>query len=75
MRKAKKLLGLQVISQRDGKDLGTVHDLLFTNDSGQLIALLVDPRDLFGLKDATAIAFSQGQRDRHPRRHGADRRG
>ena len=59
MRKAKNLIGLQAISQDGGKDLGKVHDLLFSDDSRQLLGLLVSDRDLFGFKDATAIAWSQ----------------
>ena len=59
MRKAKNLIGLQAITQNEGKDLGKVHDLLFSPDSRQLIGLLMNDRDLFGLKDATAIPFSQ----------------
>ena len=59
MRKAKNLIGLRAITQNEGKDLGKVHDLLFTDDSRQLLALLVSDRELFGFKDATAIAWSQ----------------
>ena len=59
MRKAKNLIGLKAISQQAGKDLGKVHDLLFTHDSRQLLALLISDRELFGFKDATAIPWSQ----------------
>lgn len=59
MRKAKNLIGLKAISQDAGKDLGKVHDLLFTHDSRQLLGLLVSDRDMFGFKDATAIPWSQ----------------
>ena len=59
MRKAKNLIGLRAITQNEGKDLGKVHDLLFTDDSRQLLALLVSDRELFGFKDATAISWSQ----------------
>ena len=58
MRKAKNLIGLKAISQHEGKELGKVHDLLFTHDSRQLIGLLMDERGLFGLSDATAIPWS-----------------
>ena len=61
MRKAKNLLGLKVISQHEGKDLGKVHDLLFSNDSRQLLGLLISDRGLFGISDATALAFSEVQ--------------
>ena len=61
MRKAKNLIGLKVISQNQGKDLGKVHDLLFSNDSRQLLALLISDRGLFGLHDATAVPWSEVQ--------------
>ena len=59
MRKAKNLIGLKAISQNEGKELGKVHDLLFSHDSRQLLGLLMDERGLFGISDATAIPFSQ----------------
>ncbi len=57
MRKAKNLIGLKAISQHEGKELGKVHDLLFSHDSRQLLGLLMDERGLFGLSDATAIPW------------------
>lgn len=59
MRKAKTLIGLKAISQHEGKDLGKVHDLLFSHDSRQLLGLLMHDRNLFGFSDATAIPWSQ----------------
>ena len=59
MRKAKNLIGLKAISQHEGKELGKVHDLLFSHDSRQLLGLLMDERGLFGLSDATAIPFAE----------------
>ena len=59
MRKAKNLIGLKAISQHEGKELGKVHDLLFSQDSSQLLGLLMDERGLFGFSDATAIPFAQ----------------
>ena len=59
MRKAKNLIGLKAISQNEGKELGKVHDLLFSHDSRQLLGLLMDERGLFGLSDATAIPFGE----------------
>lgn len=59
MRKAKNLIGLKVHDLTDGKDLGNVHDLLFSNDSRQLLGLLIHDRGLFGLGEATAIPYSQ----------------
>ena len=58
MRKAKNLIGLKAISQHEGKDLGKVHDLLFSHDSRQLLGLLMDERGMFGFSDATAIPWS-----------------
>ena len=57
MRKAKNLIGLKAISQQEGKDLGKVHDLLFSRDSRQLLGLLMHERGLFGIGDATAIPW------------------
>ena len=57
MRKAKNLIGLKAISQHEGKDLGKVHDLLFSRDSRQLLGLLMNDRGLFGIGDATAIPW------------------
>ena len=59
MRKAKNLIGLKAISQHEGKDLGKIHDLIFSHDSRQLIALLISDRELFGLRDATAVSWEQ----------------
>ena len=59
MRKAKNLIGLKAISQHEGKELGKVQDLLFSQDSSQLLGLLMDERGLFGFSDATAIPFAQ----------------
>ena len=58
MRKAKNLIGLKAISQNEGKELGKVHDLLFSHDSRQLLGLLMHERGLFGIGDATAIPWS-----------------
>ena len=59
MRKAKNLIGLKAVSQHEGKDLGKVHDLLFSHDSRQLLGLLMHERGLFGISDATSIPWSQ----------------
>ena len=61
MRKAKNLIGLKIHDLQRGKDLGSVHDLLFSNDSKQLLGLLVSDRGLFGLGQATAVPWSQVQ--------------
>ncbi|HEX8465769.1 MAG TPA: PRC-barrel domain-containing protein, partial [Abditibacterium sp.] len=59
MRKAKSLLGLNILSQHEGKNLGTVRDLVFDFEAHKLLALVLTDRDLFGLKDATVIAWNQ----------------
>lgn len=59
MRKAKSLLGREVISRAEGRDLGSVKDLIFDGEAGRLLALLMTPRDLFGAIDATCVPWSQ----------------
>src|SRR6476661_3252735 len=59
MRKAKSLLGLNIITQLEGKNLGTVRDLIFDENSHKLIALLLSDRELFGMIDATVIPWTQ----------------
>ena len=58
MRKAKSLIGLNVISQLQGSQLGTVRDLIFDAQSKQLLALLLSDRNLFGLVDALVVPWS-----------------
>lgn len=59
MRKAKSLLGLKIVTQTEGRDLGTVRDLIFSDQSQRLIALLLTDRDLFGMIDATAVPWNE----------------
>ena len=59
MRKAKSLLGLSVITHADGKNLGTVRDLIFSDNSQKLLALLLSDRELFGMIDATCVPWNQ----------------
>jgi len=59
MRKAKSLLGLNIITQLEGKNLGSVRDLIFDENSHKLIALLLTDRELFGMIDATVIPWTQ----------------
>ncbi|BCM91669.1 hypothetical protein IAD21_03544 [Abditibacteriota bacterium] len=59
MRKAKSLLGLSVITHNDGKNLGTVRDLIFSDNSQKLLALLLSDRELFGMIDATCVPWNQ----------------
>jgi uncharacterized protein YrrD len=59
MRKAKSLLGLNIVSQLEGKQLGTVRDLIFDEDAHKLVAVLLSDRELFGMIDATVVPWSQ----------------
>src|SRR5687767_11964608 len=57
MRKGKSLIGMRVISEADGADLGTVKDLVFDHDANNALALLMSEKDLFGLIDAQVIPW------------------
>jgi len=57
MRKAKSLTGLKIITQNNGQDLGTIRDLIFSETTQRLVALLLTDRELFGVIDATCIRF------------------
>ena len=57
MRKGKSLIGVKVISEIDGADLGHVRDLVFDHDANQVLALLMSEKDLFGLIDAQIIPW------------------
>jgi uncharacterized protein YrrD len=59
MRKAKSLLGLNIVSQLEGKQLGSVRDVIFDEQSHKLVALLLSDRELFGMIDATVIPWTQ----------------
>ena len=59
MRKAKSLLGLSVITRAGGKNLGTVRDLIFSENSQKLLALLLSDRELFGMIDAQCVPWNQ----------------
>src|SRR6476660_2665546 len=59
MRKAKSLLGLSIITHNVGKNLGNVRDLIFSDNSQKLLALLLSDRELFGMIDATCIPWNQ----------------
>lgn len=61
MRTGKSLLGLAIVGQQDGTQIGSVHDLIFDHETDQVLALLVNQRDLFGLMDAQIVAWSEIQ--------------
>lgn len=59
MRKGKDLLGMPVVGQQDGAQLGRVRDLLFNHDTDQLLALVLSEKELFGLIDAQVVPWSE----------------
>jgi uncharacterized protein YrrD len=59
MRTGKSLLGLSVVGQDDGTQLGKVKDLIFDHDTNQVLALVVNEKDLFGLMDAQVVPWRQ----------------
>jgi uncharacterized protein YrrD len=59
MRKGKSIIGLQVTSEGDGVELGTVKDLIFDHDTDEVVGLLVSERELFGLIDAKVVPWNQ----------------
>lgn len=59
MRKGKSLIGMRVISEADGADLGTVKDLVFDHDANNALALLMSEKDLFGLIEAQVIPWAE----------------
>ena len=59
MRKGKSLMGLAVVGQEDGTQLGHVKDLIFDHDTSQLMALMLSDKDLFGLMDAIVVPWPQ----------------
>lgn len=59
MRKGKSLLGLSVVGQQDGKNLGTVKDLFFDHESDQLLGFVVAEKELFGLIDAIIVPWRE----------------
>ncbi|HEX8237838.1 MAG TPA: PRC-barrel domain-containing protein [Abditibacteriaceae bacterium] len=59
MRKGKSIIGLKVLSQSDGADLGNVKDLIFDHETDELLALLISDKELFGLIDAQIVPWSQ----------------
>lgn len=59
MRKGKSLMGLSVVGQQDGKKLGTVKDLFFDHESDQLMAFVLEEKDLFGLMAAVIVPWRE----------------
>ena len=59
MRTGKSLLGLSIVGQQDGKNLGTVKDLFFDHESDQLMAFVLFEKDLFGLIDAIIVPWRE----------------
>ncbi len=61
MRTGKSLIGMSVVGESDGTQLGHVRDLIFDHDTDQLLALVMDRKDLFGLIDAMIVPWEQVQ--------------
>src|SRR4028118_812795 len=59
MRKGKSIIGLKVLSQGDGADLGNVKDLIFDHETDELLALLISDKELFGLIDAQVVPWDE----------------
>ena len=53
----KTLLGRSVIGQNDGKIIGHVRDLIFDQESNEILALVIADKDLFGLIDAIIVPW------------------
>jgi uncharacterized protein YrrD len=58
MIKGKALIGHSVVAQ-DGTQLGAVRDLIFDHDTGHVLALVLNERDLFGLMDALIVPWRE----------------
>jgi uncharacterized protein YrrD len=59
MRNSKNLIGMPVVGQADGTDLGRVRDLIFDHETNQVLALVVSEKDLFGLIEATIVPWRE----------------
>lgn len=59
MIKGKALLGMAVVGQEDGAQLGRVRDLIFDHETDQVLALVLGERDLFGLIDALIVPWRE----------------
>lgn len=51
----KSLLGKAIVGQADGSHIGKVKDLLFDHDTDELVSLVLENKDLFGLMDAVIV--------------------
>jgi uncharacterized protein YrrD len=61
MQNSKNLIGMSVVGQEDGTDLGRVRDLIFDHEANQVLALIVGEKDLFGLIEATIVPWREVQ--------------
>lgn len=59
MIKGKALVGMAVVGQEDGAQLGHVRDLIFDHETDQVLALVLGERDLFGLIDALIVPWRE----------------
>lgn len=59
MRKGKSIIGLQATSETDGTELGAVKDLIFDQNTDEVIGLLISDKELFGMIDAQVVPWNQ----------------
>lgn len=59
MVKGKTLLGLSIVGQTDGARVGVVKDLIFDHDTNEVLALMLQEKDLFGLIDAVIVPWQR----------------
>jgi len=59
MRKGKSIIGLQATSETDGTEMGAVKDLIFDQNTDEVIGLLISDKELFGMIDAQVIPWNQ----------------
>ncbi len=59
MKKARSLIGLNVVAQAGGEALGTVRDLIFDSNSSELLAAVLSEKDLFGLVQAQVVPWRE----------------
>jgi len=59
MRKGHSIIGLQVISQQDAKNLGKVLDLVFDHDADECVALVLRERGFLGLGAGQVLPWGE----------------
>jgi len=59
MRRGKSIVGLRVISEADGSEMGSVRDLVFDHQAGAVLALVLSEKGLFGLVKTQVVPWDQ----------------